>query len=62
MICGALYKTALILNIETLQMIKSIFINTDVSIDNFDQLSYPLLSTHMIPDTDNCFMLEFDES
>ena len=62
MICGALYKTALILNIETLQMIKSIFINTDVSIDNFDQLSYPLLSAYVVPDTDNCFMLEFDES
>ena len=52
MICG--YDIALILSIATMQKIKSISINTDPKPDYW----LPLLSSHMVPDTDTGFMLE----
>ena len=40
-----------------MQKIKSISINTDPNAN----ILHPLVSAHMVPNTDNRFMLEFDE-
>ena len=76
-ICGEKSKSALILSIPSMHKIKSLSINTKVTFDGFQmrvnidtgvlekfnpQLCYPLVHAHIVPDTDNRFMLEFDES
>ena len=70
MICGFYYKTALILDIASMQMIKTIRINSDVgglkkgrnvSI-MFEHLRYPIIPAHILPETDKNFMLELNES
>jgi hypothetical protein len=58
MICGWKYKTALILSIPSMQKTKSFSINTGPNANKY----MPLVSAHLVPDTDNRFMLEFNES
>ena len=54
--------TALILDIATMKKIKQISINSEVQSENFSQLYHPLISPHMIPETQNTFMLELHEA
>merc|ERR1739844_569821 len=58
MICGWHYKTALILSIPSMQKTRSFSINTGPNAN----IRMPLVSAHLVPDTDNRFILECHES
>lgn len=61
MVCGD-YK-ALVVDVETMDLLKAININTDADTTNTSlQLWIPLIRGHMIPGTDFKFMLELYDS
>ena len=45
-----------------MQKLRSFAINTANTDGSSDDLCGPLVSAHMVPDTSNCFMLEFHET
>ena len=49
---------AIIIDVDTLDQLKILNINKDVEGDENPQLQTPLITKHMIPDTDFKFMLE----
>ena len=61
MICSE-YK-AIVFDLASVQKLKLFDINT-APVNHRDDwdLRTPLVSSHMVPDTDNCFVLEFYES
>ena len=43
-----------------MQVIKRFSINSEVALNDDGSLGYPLVLAHVVPETDNKFMLEFD--